>query len=174
MIRPTDTGPALTFRARIRITGINPYIPVSAARARRIRADWRKPMPVLVQVNGQPEPAWAINMMPAGDGSFRLYLDAVVRKASGTGVGDMVEVAIAFDDHYRSGPQHEMLPALSSGLDENPVAKGRWESLPPSLRKEVLRYLANLKSDEARQRNVERAIRILNGAKERFLARDWN
>ncbi|MBA4750969.1 MAG: hypothetical protein H2055_01895, partial [Sphingopyxis sp.] len=46
--------------------------------------------------------------------------------------------------------------------------------LAPSLRKEILRYLANLKSDAARQRNIDRAIGVLSGAKARFLARDWN
>jgi hypothetical protein len=46
--------------------------------------------------------------------------------------------------------------------------------LTPSLQKEVLRYLANLKSDAARTRNVDRVLRVLSGAKERFMARDWN
>jgi hypothetical protein len=164
----------MRFRAKIKLRGINPYVMVSAARARRIRADWKKPMPVLVQVNGRPDPAWPVNLMPAGDGSFYLYLDGVVRKASGTGTGDTVEVSVAFDSEYRSGPQHDMLPAFAARLDEAPLARARWDSLAPSLRKEVLRYLANLKSDAARQRNVERAIRVLGGAKERFLAREWN
>ena len=74
----------MKFRAKIELRGINPYVLVSAARAARIRAGWKKPMPVLVQVNGRPEPAWPINMMPAGDGGFYLYLDGTVRKASGT------------------------------------------------------------------------------------------
>jgi hypothetical protein len=164
----------MKFRATIKLKDINPYVMVSLARVRRIRPDWKRPMPVLVQVNGKPDPAWRVNMMPAGDGSFYLYLDGVVRKASGTGVGDTVEVSIVFDDAYRSGPQHDMIPGFASGLDGNDLAKARWDSLPPSLQKEVLRYLANLKSDAARQRNVERAIRVLAGAKERFLARDWN
>ncbi|HEY0596751.1 YdeI/OmpD-associated family protein [Sphingopyxis sp.] len=164
----------MKFRTKIKLRGINPYVMVSPARALRIKADWKKPMPVLIQVNGQPDPAWPVNLMPAGDGSFYLYLDGVVRKASGTGVGDMVEVSIAFDREYRSGPQHDMLPEFAARLDEDPLTKARWEGLPPSLRKEVLRYLANLKSDAARQRNVERAIRVLGGSRERFLAREWN
>lgn len=164
----------MKFRAKIKLRGINPHVMVSRARALRIQADRKKPMPVLVQVNGQPDPASPVNLMPAGDGSFYLYLDGVVRKASGTAVGDTVEVSIAFDRNYRSGPQHDMLPAFAARLDADPLAKARWEGLAPSLRKEVLRYLANLKSDAARQRNVERAIRVLTGAKERFLAREWN
>jgi hypothetical protein len=164
----------MDFKAKIELRGINPYVLVSPARAARIKTGWKKPMPVLVQVNGQPDPAWRVNMMPTGDGSFYLYLDGVVRKASGTDVGDMVGVTVVFDDEYRSGPQHDMLPEFAARLDENPLAKARWDGLTPSLQKEILRYLANLKSDAARQRNIERAIAVLGGAKERFLARDWN
>ncbi len=164
----------MKFRAKIELKGINPFVMVSAARARRIKADWKKPLPVLVQVNGQPEPAWRVNMMPAGDGSFYLYLDGVVRKASSTDVGDTVGVSVVFDPAYRSGPQDEMLPAFAARLDEDAGIKARWDGLAPSLRKEILRYLANLKSDAARQRNIDRAIGVLSGAKARFLARDWN
>lgn len=164
----------MPFKAKIKLRDINPYVMVSAARARRIKADWKRPMPVRIQVNGKPDPAWQVNMMPAGDGRFYLYLDGVVRKASGTEVGDTVDVSIIFDPAYRSGPQHEMLPDFALRLDADLLVKSRWESLAPSLQKEVLRYLANLKSDAARQRNIDRAIRVLGGAKERFLARDWN
>ena len=164
----------MKFRAKIGLRGINPYVLVSAARAQRIKAGWKKPLPVLVQVNGQPDPAWRINMMPAGDGSFYLYLDGIVRKASSTGIGDTVEVSVAFDPAYRSGPQDAMLPEFAVRIDADAAVKARWESLAPSLQKEILRYLATLKSDLARQRNIDRAIGVLGGAKARFLARDWN
>ena len=164
----------MEFSAKIELRGINPYVMVSAARARRIKADWKKPLPVLVQVNGQPDPAWRINMMPAGDGSFYLYLDGVVRTASGTDVGDTVDVSVVFDPAYRGGPQDDMLPEFAARLDDDAGAKARWDCLQPSLKKEILRYLANLKSDAARQRNIDRAIHVLGGAKARFLARDWN
>lgn len=164
----------MKFTGEIKIRGINPYVLVSAARARRIKEAWKKPMPVLVQVNGAPDPAWRINMMPVGDGSFYLYLDGNVRQASETQVGDMVEVTVSFDGDYRSGSQHEMLPEFSARLMDHALVRARWESLSPSLQKEMLRYLANLKTQDARSRNVERAIRVLSGAKERFMARDWN
>lgn len=164
----------MKFTAEIRIRGINPYVLVSPARAKRIKAEWKKPMPVLVQVNGQPDPAWGINMMPVGDGSFYLYLDGNVRQASGTDVGDKVQIVVVFDSNYQSGPQHEMLPDFAARLAGNPSAAARWQTLPPSLQKEILRYLANLKSEDARHRNIERALRVLGGAKERFMARDWN
>jgi Bacteriocin-protection, YdeI or OmpD-Associated/Domain of unknown function (DUF1905) len=164
----------MMFKAEIRIKGINPYVLVSAARAARIKAGWKKPMPVLVQANGQPEPAWRVNMMPVGDGGFYLYLGGQIRQASGTQVGDKVQVTVTFDAGYQSGPQHEMPPDFASKLASNPAATARWETLSPSLQKEILRYFAMLKSDDAKLRNVERALQVLGGAKGRFLARDWN
>ena len=51
------------------------YIYVSPARARSIKPGWRKPLPVLIRVNGEPASLpWRINMMPIGGGDFYLYL----------------------------------------------------------------------------------------------------
>ena len=80
----------LTFEAKIEIIGVNPYVLVVGMQAGQLRPAWRGPMPVLVTVNGEPEPPWRVNMMPRGDGSYYLYLAGVVRKASGTAVGDMM------------------------------------------------------------------------------------
>jgi len=49
-----------------------------------------------------------------------------------------------------------------------------WEALIPSRKKEILRYFAPLKSPEARERNLERALYVLSGKKGRFMARAWN
>lgn len=164
----------MKFTARIELRGINPYVMVSEAQAQQIRPDWKRPIPVTVQVNGRPEPPARVNMMPAGDGSFLLYLDGAIRKASATAAGDTVEVSLAFDDSYRGGPAHAMPAEFAARLDANPVARARWDQLSPSLQKEMLRYLARLKSDAARTRNIEQALNVLNGAKVRFMARAWN
>lgn len=163
--------PSLRFTALIRIRGINPYVAVSARRAARLRKHWRRPMPVLVRIDGEP---WRINMMPAGDGSFYLYLHKAVREASHTRVGEQVTVELAFDSSYRNGPLHPMPRWFSAALRNEPAAKANWERLPPSRRKEVLRYLAGLKSDAARQRNLVRAMSVLAGAPGRFMARSWS
>ena len=96
------------FTAAIKMRGVNPFILVSALRASAIKPGWRKPLPVLVRTDGEPAEAWRINMMPAGDGSFYLYLHGDIRKASGTAVGDRVRVEIEFDASYQNGPQHPM------------------------------------------------------------------
>ena len=164
---------AQRFKALIKIHGVNPYVLVSAKRASELEPGWRKPMPVLVRINRKPEEPSPINMMPIGDGSFRLYLNGKVRKASGTGVGDRVEVEIQTNSKYKAGPQP--LPVwFRAALTENPAAKNNWEALTPSRQKEIVRYLAALKSDEARERNLARALGVLSGRPERFMARSWS
>lgn len=163
----------LIFKAKIEIRGINPYVLVSAEQAAQLKSGWKKPMPVLVQVNGKPDTPWKINMMPAGDGSFYLYLHNNVRKASGTVVGDTVEIQLSFNEDYQNGPQHAMPDWFTKALDENPTARTNWETLPPSRQKEVLRYFAGLKSAEASERNLEKAMHVLSGNEGRFMARTW-
>ena len=121
----------LRFRSVIEIENVNPYVLVSSRRVRRIRKNWRKPLPVRVRINGKPENPWRINLMPVGDGSFCLYLHGDVRKASNTKVGDTVTVELQFDDEYKSGPARPMPLWFSDALDRNRSAKLAWAELIP-------------------------------------------
>lgn len=164
---------SLHFKSTIETYNGNPYVLVSKVQAQTLQKDWKRPMPVLVQINGQPRSPWHINMMPVGDGSFYLYLHGDVRKASGTKVGDKVEVYLEFDATYRGGPMHPIPEWFRIGLDSNPVAKANWDKLIPSRQKEILRYFSWLKSDEAKKRNLEKAMHVLSGKPGRFMARSW-
>ena len=165
----------MTFRAHMKIVNGNPYVHVSAARARSIKSGWRKPLPVLVRVNGQPSvKPWRINMMPIGNGDFYLYLHGDVRRASQTKVGDIVRIEIEFDAAYRNGPMHPMPSWFRLPLSKNAKAAAGWKVLIPSRKKEILRYFSWLKSRDARTRNVERALHVLAGNSARFMARSWN
>jgi hypothetical protein len=95
---------ASAFNAVIKVRGGNPFVSVNGFRANALRAGWRKPLPVLVRINGKPANACRTNMMPVGDGSFYLYLNGEIRKASGSAVGDRVRVEIDFDAGYRNDP----------------------------------------------------------------------
>ncbi len=164
----------LQFRAKIEIRGINPFVPVRAQQAAKLKPGWRKPMPVRVQIDGQPTPPWRINMMPAGDGSFYLYLHGDVRKAAGKDVGDTVSVRVQFDDEYEGGPVDPMPASFRAALRKSAAARRGWDALSPSQQKEILRYLAGLKSADAKERNIEKALHVLAGGKARFMARSWN
>jgi len=161
------------FTAAIKMRGVNPFILVSALRASAIKPGWRKPLPVLVRINGEPAEAWRINMMPAGDGSFYLYLHGDIRKASGTAVGDRVRVEIEFDASYQNGPQHPMPRWFKQALAANSQATKNWAALIPSRKKEILRYFSRLNSPDARARNLAKALHVLSGETGRFMARAW-
>jgi hypothetical protein len=164
---------SLRFDAPIKIREGNPYILVSAARAKTLAANWRKPLPVLIRVNGQPRKPWRINMMPTGKGSFHLYLHGDVRRASRTQVGDRVAVEIAFDSAYKNGPMHPMPTWFKAALQGAVTARKNWQALSPSRQKEVLRYFSWLKSAEARERNLAKVLHVLSGKPGRFMARAW-
>ncbi len=164
----------LNFTSVMRIYNGNPYIHVDAEQATSLKPGWRKPLPVLVRVNGKPIKAWQINMMPMGNGDFHLYLHGDVRKASNTKVGDTVNVEVKFDSSYKNGPLHPMPSWFSNALIENPEARKNWEHLIPSRKKEILRYFSWLKSQEAIDRNLNRALSVLSGKPGRFMARSWN
>jgi len=166
--------PPLRFRSKIEINGINPFVLVDANCATRLKPGWRKPLPVQYRINGTPDAPWRINLMPIGDGSFYLYLHEQARAASETGVGDVVDIEIGFDDDYRPGPADPMPPWFGEALERDDRARRGWETLIPSRQKELVRYLARLKSPEAQARNLAQALHVLAGGKARFMARDWN
>lgn len=161
------------FTAVIKIRGVNPFILVSATRAKAIKPGWRKPLPVLVRINGKPVDACRTNMMPAGNGSFYLYLHGEIRRASGTAVGDRVRVEIDFDATYKNGPQHPMPRWFKQALAGNPQAMKNWMALVPSRKKEILRYFSRLGSPDARARNLVKALHVLSGETGRFMGRAW-
>lgn len=163
----------LHFHARLRLRGINAYVLVSAKRASMLKSNWRKPMPVLVRLDGLPRTPCRINMMPTGNGDFYLYLHGIMRAASRTKVGDTVTVELRFDRRYRGGPMHPMPKWFAVALHADAKASEAWRLLPPSRQKEVLRYFAGLKSDGAKARNLERALHALSGGTVRFMGRTW-
>ena len=56
-------------------------------------------------------------------------------------------------------------------LDDNKKAKDIFDTLRPSLKHEIVRYHAHLKTEESIDRNIVRAIDFLLG-KGRFMGRD--
>lgn len=165
---------AVSLRSVIKIRIGNPYIHIPKDIATKIKAGWKKPLPVLIQVNGKPDKPWQINMIPIGNGDFYLYLHGDVREASKTKVGDKVLVTIEFDEKYKNGPMHPIPDWFKKELDIDKRAKENWDKLIPSRQKEILRYFSWLKSDQAKERNLKKVMSALSGQKSRFMARDWN
>ena len=162
----------LVLEARIELTGVNPYVRISADQAELLATGWRRPLPVVLRINGAPR-LWRTNAMPVGEGAFFLYLHGEMRTASQTGVGDLVTLEISFDDAYVNGPQHPVPVWFQAALDGDSAARANWEQLPPSRQKELLRYFDRLKSSEAIERNLTAAMHVLAGNTGHYMGRDW-
>ena len=165
---------AIEFTSRIEITGINPYVRVLSEVATALQSGWRRPMPVLVWIVGGSAAPWRTNIMPTGDGDFLLYLHGRMRRDSRTAVGDEVVIGLSFDAQYRGGPTQDAPEWFRTALDDDATARSNWNELTPSRQKEVVRYLANLRSDAARARNLDRVMRMLGGESGHYMGRDWS
>ncbi|MDB5283680.1 MAG: hypothetical protein JWO06_2755 [Bacteroidota bacterium] len=157
----------LSFNARIYIIGVNPYVLLPAAVLKAIfkqAGKERGAIPVRGKLDGYP----FIQTLVKYSGKWRLYLNTPMRKAAKKDVGDMIAVSIEFDPIERTIPIH---PEFSKALKKNKRAREIFETLSPSLKKEIVRYIANLKSEETVVKNVARAIEFLLG-KGRFIGRD--
>lgn len=155
------------FSAKIEIIGINPFVflPEEILQSLLEQAGKHKgKIPIKGAINGVPFQQTLVKYA----GAWRLYINMVMLKDSPRRVGELVEVSIEFDDSDRSIPMH---PKLQQALDETPAAKAKFDTLPPSRRLEIMRYISRLKSEEAVEKNVARAIDFLL-EKERFIGRD--
>lgn len=156
-----------TFSAAIKIIGVNPYVDVPPAILMAIfeRAGKDKgPIPVSGLINGA---SFTQTLVRYAD-EWRLYINTKMLKKSPKRIGEVVEITINYDPKDRSIPMHAKLAAA---LEKDSCAKQVFESLSPSLRHEINRYISRLKTDTKVDENVQRAIDFLNG-KGRFVGRD--
>jgi Dehydrogenases with different specificities (related to short-chain alcohol dehydrogenases) len=98
---------------------------------------------------------------PRGD-RYLLGISAEVRAASGVAGGDEVEVELEFDTAPR---EVNVPPELTRALAADPKAKAAFESLSYSAKKVYANPIEQAKTDETRQRNVEKAIKKLRSAR---------
>ncbi|REH52508.1 bacteriocin resistance YdeI/OmpD-like protein [Tenacibaculum gallaicum] len=156
-----------TFKAKIEIIGINPFvfIPNDILDYLFEKAGKNKgKIPVHIKVEGNKFEQTLIKY----SGHWRLYLNTPMRKSAKKEVGQMTKIEIEFDSSERKIPFH---PKFRKALNENESARKIFDSLAPSLQKEILKYLSFLKTEKSIDKNVERAIEFLNG-NTRFIGRD--
>jgi len=89
-----------------------------------------------------------------------LYINLTMLKDSPKRIGEMLEISVEFDDSDRTILMH---PDLEKAIKKNPIATKNFESLIPSMRLEVVRYINNLKTAESIERNIGKIIRYLIG-----------
>jgi hypothetical protein len=156
-----------TFAAEIQIIGINPFVFVPDEVLDylfKIAKKDKGKIPVNMKIDGYSFKQTLIKYA----GNWRLYLNTPMRKAAGKDVGDIATFELEFDLEIRKIEAH---PKLIKALEENKKASEIFDQLAPYLQKEIVRYIANLKTEESINKNVIKAIQFLLG-KERFIGRD--
>lgn len=155
------------FKAIINIIGINPFVFVPEKILRSIFKDagrYKGPIPVKGTINGN---AYKQTLVRYSD-EWRLYVNTVMLKDSPKRIGEKIEVTIVFDNESR---EIETPAAFAKALKANKEAMAAFEKQTAYRKKEIVRYLANLKTKESLERNIVKAISFLIG-KERFVGRE--
>lgn len=157
----------MKFTAEINIIGINPYVLVPDKILQNIFSKSGKnkgAIPIKGSVNGISYKQTLIRY----SGDWRLYINTSMLKNSPKRIGEIIKISAEYDPEPRVITAHA---GFMKALNRNKKAKIVFDSLPPSGRKEIVRYITNLKTEKARETNILRAIHFLLG-KGRFVGRD--
>jgi len=147
------------FQAHIEIIEINPYVEVPDAILTEIFNQAGKSkghIPIKGTINDLPYHQTLVKY----SGLWRLYINTTMLKDSPKRIGEIISISIQFDSSDRTIQPH---PKLAEALAAHPKANDIFNDLSPSLQKEIVRYIANLKTAESIQRNIEKAIDFLLG-----------
>ena len=140
------------FQATIYKQGPNPYVHVpdriSQAFARQARAGR---ISVEGKLNDTP---FRATLIPVGKGRHQLYVNGGMRSAAGVGVGDAVSFELR-----ATRPDTVRPPAdVTAALQRVSAAKAAFDALPPSHRRELLRYIDDARTPKTRQRYIQKSI----------------
>jgi hypothetical protein len=119
----------------------------------------KKP-PVKMSVNGYVYRSTVATV----DGNYMVGFNADHRAASGIQGGDEVDVEIELDTQ----PRTVELPAdFARALDHEPKAKATFEKLSNSLKGYHVSQVTSAKTDETRQRRIEKSVSVLREGRAR-------
>jgi len=147
-----------TFKAIIYKTGINYCVDVPAditSRLQKVKGYIR----IKGTVNGI---YFTKSLVPVKGAPYRLFINTITMKGIREMVSQIAELSITAD---LSNPEeeHPMHPQLLNKLQQHGLLH-RFDALTPSRRKEILRYLNNIKTPETLEKNIQKAIKQLQAA----------
>jgi hypothetical protein len=143
------------FKAKIYKVGINPCVKVPLKITARMT-----PVKGYIRVKGTIERhSFLQTLVPVKDAAYRLYVNGLMLKGADVKLGDSVKFSIEQDFTPRE-KSYPMPPALKKELVANKLTKA-FKLLTAWRQMEILRYLNNLKTDEARFRNINKVIKQL-------------
>jgi hypothetical protein len=111
-------------------------------------------VPVRGTINGF---AFRSSLMPMG-GCHMMPVNKALRTGAGAESGDVVDVVMERDDAERTV---EAPPVLKKALAKNKAAKGNWEKLSFTHKKEMAIWITGAKQEETRERRMVKVMQVL-------------
>lgn len=142
-----------SFTATIYKVGINPCVPVPAEITMKMKAT-KGYIPVKGKIKDH---SFTQTLVPIKNEAYRLYVNGIMLKGSGTNVGDTVKFTIEQDKDPQTAYNIEMPKQLKKELDKNKLQPA-FRQMTAYRQKEILRYLNQLKTEEALLRNISKLI----------------
>lgn len=148
------------FKAELQKIGINPFVflPEDILTFLFDKAGTTKgKIPVALAVNdGNEHPQTLLKFR----GAWRLYINTVILHKSPERIGELLTIRIRFNPVTEELLPH---PRLTAALQKNTEALENFNKIRPSLKKEIIKYISFLKTEESIERNIERAVLFLIG-----------
>jgi hypothetical protein len=147
------------FSGRIYKMGLIRYVDVPEDISRFL--DGGAHVPVAGTVEGVPLRS---TLVSRGRGAYRLSIHSEIRKKLRVDTGAVVEIAICRDEESR---EPQLPPALTLALRNSPKAQRAFRSMTTALRRQIVRYLVAVKSQETLERRVKKFVGRLENRPER-------
>lgn len=100
-------------------------------------------------------------LCPVKNEPYRLYVNGPMLKGANVKLGQTVKFIIEQAAKQKDSGL-PMPPVLKNKLEENKLMDA-FNKLTPSRKKEVLRYLNNIKTEETLIKNIDKIINVLQG-----------
>ncbi|MEO6166680.1 MAG: YdeI/OmpD-associated family protein [Chitinophagales bacterium] len=142
-----------TFKAKIYKVGINPCVKVPFRITKHMVAT-KGYIPVRGIIKDH---SFEQTLCPVKNEAYRLYVNGLMLKGSGTKLGDTVSFTIEQNTAPQTAADLPMPLLLRKKLRDHGL-RAAFKKLTPYRQKEILRYLNYLKTEEALSRNIEKVI----------------
>lgn len=142
-----------SFTAKIYKVGINPCVEVPLKITLNMKA-----VKGYIPVKGFiKDHFFEQTLCPVKNAAYRLYVNGLMLKGSHAKLGDRVKFTIEQNETAKTIDDFEMPREFKTALTKSKLGKA-FGLLTPYRRKEILRYLNNLKSKDALLRNIDKVV----------------
>jgi len=144
-----------SFKAKIYKVGINAVVDVPEAVSGKMEPE-KGYIRIKGTINGFD---FATTLVPVKDNPYRLFVNIPILKGGNTALGNEAQFSIEQNFEAKEN-DYPMVPALAKQLKSKKLTDA-FEALTPSRRKDILKYLNYLKTEETLQKNIDKVIKQL-------------